>query len=126
MHNAYFDRAHVLSRRGLAIAIVAAVGLPMHVASAQLGGLVKKARDKVVENQVEKQIDKRTGGSSGPATAPKFDEVTLELTAERVAQMIRGLSAGRAVLDGRASLVTRRDDAAQKSADLHDKNNKLK
>ena len=39
--------------------------------------------------------------------------------------MVRGLSAGRAVLDGRASLVTRRDAAAQKSADLHDKNNKL-
>ena len=125
MTPAYSDRARTLSRRGIALAIVAAVSLPIHDASAQLGGLVKKARDRVVENQVEKQVEKRTGTSSASAAAPKFDEVTLELTTERVAQMVRGLSAGRAVLDRRASLVTRRDAAAQKSADLHDKNNKL-
>ncbi|HUQ82053.1 MAG TPA: hypothetical protein VM076_12965 [Gemmatimonadaceae bacterium] len=119
------DRARALSRLGIALAIVAAISLPTHDASAQLGGLVKKARDKVVENQVEKQIDKRTGTSSSPGAAPKFDDVTLELTTERVAQMVRGLSAGRAALDGRAAIVARRDAAAQKSADLHDKNNKL-
>jgi len=120
MSNANSQRAHVLSRRIFAVAIVAAFGLPMHDASAQLGGLVKKARDKVVENQVEKQIDKRVG-----TTPPKFDDVTLELTAERVTQVMRGLTAGRAILSGREALVTRRDAAGQKSADLRDKNNKL-
>lgn len=118
MSNANFHRA--LMRRGIAFAIVAAVGFPMHAASAQLGGLVRKARDKVVENQVEKQVDKRVG-----TAPPKFDDVTLELTAERLAQVTRGLTAGRAVLADREALVARRDAAAQKSADLHDKNNKL-
>ena len=131
MHNVHSNRAHVLSRRGIAIAIVAAVGIPMHVASAQFGGLVKKARDKVVENQVEKQIDKRTGTASNPGAAPKFDDVTVELTSERLAGVIRGLTAGRALLDGvngspsRATLVTRRDEAAQKSGTLSSGNEKL-
>src|SRR5215218_7240144 len=112
MSNAHLHRAHALTRRGVAIAIVAAIGFPMHAASAQLGGLVKKARDKVVENQVEKQIDKRTGAASNPGAPPKFDDVTVELTSERLAGVIRGLTAGRALLDGangspsRATLVT--------------------
>ena len=131
MYNAYSNRAHALSRRGIAIAIVAAVSLPFHVASAQLGGLVKKARDKVVENQVEKQIDKRTGAASNPGAPPTFDDVTVELTSERLAGVIRGLTAGRALLDGangspsRATLVTRRDEAAQKSGTLSSENSKL-
>jgi hypothetical protein len=116
------SRARAVSRHAIAAALVAAIVVPAHTASAQLGGLVKKARDKVVENQVEKQIEKRVpdGGA-----APKFDEVTLELTSERVAQMIRGLKAGREVLTAREPLVTRRDAANQMRADLQDKNNKL-
>lgn len=121
--NAISDRARALSRRGIALAIVAAISVPQHTTSAQIGGLVKRARDKAVENQVEKQIDKRTGASS-PGAAPKFDDVTLELTTERVAQMVRGLSAGRAVLAGRAALVARRDEAATKSANLNSENGK--
>lgn len=115
-------RGRGVSRHAIAAAIAAAITIPAHTASAQLGGLVKKARDKVVENQVEKQIEKRTpdGGA-----APKFDDVTVELSADRLAQVIRGMTAGRAALGGREALVTRRDAAAQKSADLHDKNNKL-
>jgi len=131
MSYAYSRRAHTLSRHGIAVAIVAAVALPTHVASAQLGGLVKKARDKVVENQVDKQVEKRTGSTSGREAPPKFDDVTLELTSERVGQIIRGLSAGRAVLEGsngspsRATLVARRDEAANKSAAISSANNKL-
>jgi hypothetical protein len=115
-------RARAASRVAIAAAMVAAIALPAHTASAQLGGLVKKARNKVVENQVEKQIEKRApdGGA-----APKFDDVTVELSTERLAQVIRGMTAGRAALSGREALVTRRDAATQKSADLHDKNNKL-
>jgi len=56
--------------------------------------------------------------------------VTLELTNDRISQIIRGLSAGRAVLDGangspsRATLIAQRDDAARQSADLSQKNAK--
>jgi hypothetical protein len=110
-----------VSRLAITAAAVAAIGIPA-TASAQLGGLVKKARDKVVENKVEKQIEKRTpdGGA-----APKFDDVTVELSAERLAQVIRGMTAGRAALAGRETLVTRRDAAMQQSGELSDKNNKL-
>jgi hypothetical protein len=125
-------RAHVFSRRGIAFAVIASVGLPLHIASAQIGGLVKRATKKVGEQQVEKQADKRVEpvALSSPGAAPKFDDVTLELTDDRVAQIIRGLSAGRAVLDGangspsRATLVARRDDAARQSAALSDQNAK--
>jgi hypothetical protein len=128
MSYASLHRARVASRRGLSIAVVAVLCLPYHDASAQLGGLVKKARDKAVEQQVEKRV----GGSSAsnPGAPPKFDEVTVELTADRVAGIIRGLTAGRAVLDGasggasRATLVARRDEAANKSSAISDANKK--
>ena len=114
-------RVRAVSRHAIVAAIVAAIAIPA-TASAQLGGLVKKARDKVVENQVEKQIEKRTPDGGAP---PKFDEVTVELTAERLGQVIRGMTAGRAVLAPREGLVTRRDAAMQKSGELSDKNIKL-
>src|SRR5690348_2529028 len=112
-------RAHLLSRRGIALAVVVSMGLPLHIASAQIGGLVKRATKKVGEQQVDKQVDARAEAvaPSSPGAAPKFDDVTLELTNDRIAQIIRGLSAGRAVLDGangspsRATLVARRDEA---------------
>jgi hypothetical protein len=122
-------RTHTVSRRGLAITAIAALALPFHDASAQLGGLVKKARDKAIEQQVEKRV----GGSaaSNADVPPKFDDVTVELTADRVAGIVRGLAAGRAVLDGangapsRAALVARRDAAATKSSELSDANAKV-
>jgi hypothetical protein len=122
-------RAQMVSRRGLAITAIAALALPFSNASAQLGGLVKKARDKAIEQQVEKRV----GGSaaSNADAPPKFDDVTVELTADRVAGIVRGLAAGRAVLDGangapsRAALVARRDAAATKSSELADANAKV-
>jgi hypothetical protein len=123
--------ARVLSRRGIAVAVVASLALPVHNASAQLGGFVKKAKDRVVEQQVEKQVEKRVNPTaSDPGAPPKFDDVTLELTNDRISQIIRGLSAGRAVLDGangspsRTTLVTRRDEAARQSAELSQQNSK--
>jgi hypothetical protein len=133
MPHSHIDRAHQRSRRAIAIAIaiVVALGLPLNNATAQIGGLVRKAKDKVVDQQVGKQVEKRTNAAaSGGGAAPAFDDVTLELTTDRVAQVLRGLTAGRAVLDGangspsRASLIARRDDAARKSAALSDANNK--
>ena len=107
-----------------AVAVAASIVVPVNAASAQLGGLVKKARDKVVENQVEKQVEKRTT-SVTPTAPPKYDDVTLELTAERVDGVVRGLTAGRAALEGRTPLVTRRDEVVNKRSDLSDKNQKM-
>ena len=123
--------ARGLSRRGIAVAVVASLALPVQNASAQLGGFVKKAKDRVVEQQVEKQVEKRVNPvASDPGAPPKFDDVTLELTNDRISQIIRGLTAGRAVLDGangspsRATLVARRDEAARQSAELSQQNSK--
>jgi len=131
MSYAYSARARAFSRRGIAAAVVASLAVPFHGAHAQLGGLVKKAKDRVVEQQVANQVEKRVSpAASNPGASPKFDDVTLELTNDRVSQIIRGLSAGRAVLDGangspsRATLIAQRDQAANQSADLAQKSSK--
>ena len=131
MSYAYSARARAFSRRGIAAAVVASLAVPFHGAHAQLGGLVKKAKDRVVEQQVANQVEKRVNpAASNPGAPPKFDDVTLELTNDRVSQIIRGLSAGRAVLDGangspsRATLIAQRDQAANQSADLAQKSSK--
>ena len=131
MSYAYSTSARRLSRRGIAVAVVASLAVPFYGASAQLGGLVKKAKNRVVEQQVANQVEKRVNPvGSDPGAPPKFDDVTLELTNDRIEQIIRGLSAGRAVLDGangspsRATLIAQRDDAAHQSADLSQKNTK--
>ncbi|HEX6050249.1 MAG TPA: hypothetical protein VFZ21_13300 [Gemmatimonadaceae bacterium] len=136
MSHAISRRASSRARRAIvipvAVSLAASLAVPANTASAQLGGLVKKARDKVVEKQVDKQIEKRTGTSSTSASEPPaFDNVTLELTTERVEGVIRGLTAGRAILDGtnggasRATLAARRDEAATRRGELSDKNAKL-
>lgn len=131
MSYAYSTSARTLSRRGIAVAVAASLAIPSYGAHAQLGGLVKKAKDRVVEQQVANQVEKRVNSAaSDPGAPPKFDDVTVELTNDRVSQIIRGLSAGRAVLDGangspsRAALIAQRDDAANQSADLSQKNAK--
>jgi len=132
MSYANFQRARSITRRGISFAVVVSLGLPFHHASAQIGGLVKRATKKAADQQVEKQVDKRVDAAapSDPGAPPRFDDVTVELTNNRISQIIRGLSAGRAVLDGangspgRATLVTRRDDAARKSAELSQSNAK--
>ena len=131
MSYAYSTSARTFSRRGIAVAVVASLAVPFFGVHAQLGGLVKKAKDRVVEQQVANQVEKRVNpAASNPGAPPKFDDVTLELTNDRVAQIIGGLSAGRAVLEGangspsRATLIAQRDQAANQSADLAQKNAK--
>lgn len=133
MSFAHYQRAPLRSRRGLVVAVIVTLALPapLHNASAQLGGLVRKARDKAIEQQVEKRATATTSSNAATSSAaPRYDDVTLELTSERIAQLLRGLSAGRAILDGangapgRAALVARRDDAARQSAALADANRK--
>jgi len=126
-------RARRLARRAIVLAVTAALVAPAHTASAQIGGLVKRARDKVVDQQVDKQVEKRTGSPAATSAggAPKFDDVTVELTSERVGQIVRGLGAGRALLDGvngspsRAALVARRDEAMNRSGTLSSENGKI-
>jgi hypothetical protein len=133
MNYANSHRAPVFTRSAIAVLVFAALVVPAHGASAQLGGLAKRARDKVVDKQVDKQIEKRTGGSASTSVnaPPTYDDVTLELTTDRVDGVIRGLSAGRAVLEGtsaapgRAALVARRDEATTKREDLSSRNEKL-
>ena len=122
MSTANIQRAQVAPRSMIPVAVVAAVLLPFNTATAQLGGLVKKARDKAIESQVEKRVG---GSGTSPAdAAPKFDETTVELTSERVAGMLRGLQAGRAVLDTRTPLNERRDDIYKKREPLWNANQK--
>jgi len=121
-------RARMLAQSGIIAAVVTAFALPLHTASAQLGGLAKRARDRMIDQQVEKRTTAAV--ASDPGAPPRFDDVTLELTSDRVAQIVRGLSAGRAVLEGgngapsRAQLVARRDAASQQRAALSDQNAK--
>ena len=122
MSTANLQRTRIASRSMIPVAVVAAVLLPLNTATAQLGGLVKKARDKAVESQVEKRVGATTSASAD--AAPKFDDTTVELTNERVAQMIRGLSAGRAILEARTPLFARRDEAYKRRAELSDANEK--
>jgi hypothetical protein len=122
MSTANIQRAQVVSRSMIPVAVVAAILLPLNTATAQLGGLVKKARDKAIESQVEKRVG--AGSASSADAAPKFDETTVELTSDRVAQMLRGLQAGRAVLDTRAPLNERRDEAYKKREPLWNANQK--
>jgi hypothetical protein len=131
MSHPFHQRSRLRSRRSLAVVIAASLALPLHEASAQIGGLVRKARDKAIDQQVEKRATAAAPSSATSAgAAPRYDDVTLELTSDRVAQVLRGLTAGRAVLEGangspgRASLIARRDDAARKSAALSDANRK--
>lgn len=126
-------RATYPARHASFFLLVSLVLAPTHVASAQLGGLAKRARNTIVEQQVDKQVDKRTSTVSGAngGAAPTFDNVTLELTSDRLGQIIRGLGAGRALLDGanaspsRAALVARRDEAANRRVALFGANNQL-
>ena len=122
MSTANIQRAQIASRSMIPVAVVAAILLPLNTATAQLGGLVKKARDKAIEQQVEKRVG--TSNGSGSDAAPKFDETTVELTNERVGQIVRGLQAGRAVLDGRAPLIERREEASKKREQLSSANQK--
>jgi hypothetical protein len=122
MSTANIQRTLFASRSTIPVAVVAAVLLPLNTATAQLGGLVKKARDKAIEQQVEKRVG-GTAASSADA-APKFDENNLELTSERVAGMLRGLQAGRAILDTRTALIDRREQISKKREPLWDANQK--
>lgn len=111
------SHAVIPGRRASTWLLAASLMVLPSVVHAQLGGLVRKARDKVTRSAAEQ---------SGVAAAVEgdnvtFGEVIVELTPERLDQVMRGLAVGRAKVggtDGRAALVARRDAAANEAGDL--------
>lgn len=89
----------------LAACLLAIVGAP---AQAQLGGLMKKAKDKVA-----KEVGDKSGANAAlDGEQVTFDATTVELTPERLDGMVEALRASRAKLSGRPALIARRDAAA--------------
>jgi len=103
------------TRRALfgALILLLAAPLPLH---AQIGSLVRKAATKATQQAVE------TSGVTAPP--PAFDEVVLELDEQRLAKVIAGLEAARAVTgpDGatRAALLQRASAANTQRNALYD------
>ena len=67
--------------------------VPM-AANAQLGGLMKKAQQKMADKAAEKVADKAAdkAADAGLGAQPKFDEVLVELNESRLTAAIRGLA----------------------------------
>lgn len=93
---------------------------PFPAASAQLGGLMKKAQQKAAEKIAEKTVDKAAekAADAGLGPSPQFDEVVLELDATRVAALLRGLKARREMalkvdLEGKQREAVRTDSVAK-------------
>lgn len=59
-------------------------------ANAQLGGLMKKAQQKMADKAAEKAADK--AADAGLGAQPKFDEVLIELNEARLTAAIKGLA----------------------------------
>jgi hypothetical protein len=82
-------RNELLARLGL-VAAFAAVALAPASAHAQFGGLVRKAKAKVVSSEASP--------ANGPA--PRYDATTIELDADALQRVIAGLTAQQRVLAG--------------------------
>jgi hypothetical protein len=96
------------------VAAVALLALTAVPANAQLGGLMKKVKEKAVQAAAEKAgLDTKAPGSDG--AAPTFDDVTVELTAARVESLLKGLQAAQAVLteNGGIAAVMKQREAVE-------------
>lgn len=102
---------------GCAILATAVAASP---ARAQLGGLVKKAKDAAVR----KAGDDTGVNAQLEGEDVKYTDVILELTPERVDKVIAGMQASRAALAGRPALVDKRDAAATRLGDITERNSK--
>jgi hypothetical protein len=108
-----------VGRRIASLAFAAALVLTVAPSSAeaQLGGLVRKAKDKVVRQAADQSgVNAAVEGED-----VKFTAVIVELTPETLDKVMLGMRAGRARVDnpnGRAALVKERDDAGNESSAL--------
>jgi hypothetical protein len=111
------NRQGVLSRVA-ALAVVALVlSISPSTAQAQLGGLVRKAKDKVVRDAG----DKSGANAALEGEDVKFTSTMIELTPETLDKVMLGMKAGRARVDapnGRAAMIQERDAASNEAADL--------
>ena len=87
---------------------------PFPAASAQLGGLMKKAQQKAAEKMADKAVDKAAekAADAGLGPSPDFDEVVLELDEARVAALLTGLKARRE-MEQKVDLAGKRREAAR-------------
>lgn len=94
-------------------------------AHAQLGGLIKKAKEKAVQAAAEKAgLDTKAGES----TPPTYDDVTVELTTARVESLLKGLQASQAVLTengGMADILKQRAAVEAQLASLNERANSV-
>jgi hypothetical protein len=103
--------------RRAALAGLAGIVLVALDASAQVGDLGRRARDAAARAQ----------GNQPAGSAVTFDSVTLELTDARLEQVVKGLRAGKTVLDGRRgrpgwnTLAERRDAASNEATALEER-----
>lgn len=100
----------MLRRSCAALLLLAVVALP---AEGQLGGLLKKAKEKAVEAAAEKTgLDAKGDNANKP---PTYDDVIVELNAQRVDALLRGLEAQKKVLtaDGGVVAVLKQREALE-------------
>lgn len=100
---------------GCAILATAVAASP---ARAQLGGLVKKAKDAAVK----KAADESGTTNMLEGEDVKYTDVLLKLTPERLDKVIKGLQISRDMLAKRPAMVDRRDAAQERIYQLTDKN----
>jgi hypothetical protein len=90
----------MLRRSCAALLLLAIAALP---AEGQLGGLLKKAKEKAVEAAAEKAgLDTKSENANKP---PAYDDVILELNAQRIDALLRGLEAHKKVLTANGGVV---------------------
>jgi hypothetical protein len=114
-------RAGVIVRAAALAALAAAVGtpaIPVTAASAQVGSLLRKTKDKAAA-----EAARRSGATAALEGEPvAFDDVIVELTDERISSYLAGVRAGDAVEQQNAgtlaTLQARRVALANQSADL--------
>jgi len=115
-------------RRTLLLALLL---VPM-AAGAQLGGLMKKAQQKVTDEASKKAADKagEKAADAGLGAQPKFDEVLIELNETRLAAAIKGLGVERDLrtrgdlagkLKSAAALDSSARDAMDKTREARDR-----
>jgi hypothetical protein len=90
----------MLRRSCAALLLLAVAALP---AQGQLGGLLKKAKEKAVETAAEKAgLDAKGENANKP---PAYDDVIVELNGQRVDALLRGLEAQKKVLSADGGIV---------------------
>lgn len=107
---------HWLSGWALPLAVVLGLSLASGASALPgLGGLAKKAKEKVTK---EKESDEEETGDNNSVT---FDDMTVELTPARIDQVITALNEACAQAAGRAAVAEELNQAQQEQASFQEK-----